>query len=226
MTVLIHKTPPFFAKCLLLPSQPEFLLLLLCILLVCRQGELAYKTLLFVACCVVVNVALKVTFQVPSHMTHAKGHFAFPSGHMQFSTVFYGWITYYLHKNSFQQRKSAGHAWGAIDNLKIYLLYSLLMLVLSSVGYGLVIAGYHSAIDVVGGWVVGTLLVSSFGWIEIKIPRYVPLLVACIVTICMVYIPFQYLPVPKHAWRSYQIVIMLSVLFYIPYRRLFCQKQR
>lgn len=215
--MLIHKIPPFFVKCLLLPCQAESLIVvLLLLLLVCRKGKLAFKTLLFVAFCVVVNVALKFTFQVPSHLTTAKGIFAFPSGHMQFSTVFYGWIAYHFHKYSGYSKDSKDsfeRVQGPIENFKIYLIYTFLMLILLSVGSGLVIAGYHSTIDVIGGWMVGTLLVISLGLIEITMPRYMPILVAIIATACMIYIPFQYAPIPHHAWWTYQITMLLSVLW-------------
>lgn len=212
--MIIHKAPAFLAKYMLVPSQPECLLFILFFLVVCRKCELAFKTLLFVAFCIVVNAALKVTFQVPSYATSAKGHFAFPSGHMQFSTVFYGWIIYHLRHDVLRRRIHGNKNENTeckIDSFKTYLLYSLLMLILFIVGYGLVLAEYHSMDDVIAGWIVGTLLVCFIGAIELVIPRYVPIFVTSIASACMIYIPFQYAPIPEHAWWAYGIVLLLSL---------------
>ena len=51
-----------------------------------------FRHLAYLACLsIIVNVALKGTFKVPLPPELHVGY-AFPSGHMQFATVFYGWI--------------------------------------------------------------------------------------------------------------------------------------
>ena len=219
--MLIHTPIPFFVQCLLLPCQAECLFSLLFLLCIFRKTPLAYNTLLFAAFCIVVNVALKVTWQIPAHTTTTKGNFAFPSGHMQYSTVFYGWITYHLHTDRWERLKKLGQFSSSTSPLAIYLLYTGLMLIFFCIGYGLVAAGYHSIIDVVGGWVVGTVLVASLGWIEITMPRYVPLLIGCLASACMLYIHYRYTPIRPHAWWSYATTMLLCVL-YIPYHRRAC----
>src|SRR6476620_614074 len=71
----------------------------------------------------IVNVALKWTFQVALAPSIGNPHgYAFPSGHMQSSTVFYGWLDY------------------KIDN-KVFRIAALAVIL--GVGFALMHFGYH-----------------------------------------------------------------------------------
>ena len=175
---------------LLLPSQFPLILALLMIIFVVVDRQIAYQTLLLVALCLIVNVALKVTFQVPLAASIGKKGFAFPSGHMQFSTVFYGWLAYQI-----------ANQW----------LRLVIGLVLIGVGYGLVAAGYHTVADVLGGAVVGGLLVVGFAGLLKKFPEQTFWMIVSLASVLMIYIPIRHTPIPVHAWGA-AAVIFIAVI--------------
>jgi undecaprenyl-diphosphatase len=89
---------------------------------------------------IVINWALKVTFQISVDPDKGKGLFLFPSGHMQTSCVFYGWL------------------WCAYPHLFARTLNAA---VLCGIGTSLVYFGYHSTFDVFGGLFFGFILIMS-----------------------------------------------------------------
>ena len=105
---------------------------IICLLIL---GYLLNKNLLFFqAACIalisiVVNIALKHTFQIPLSPALHKTGFAFPSGHMQLASVLYGWIAL---------------------STRSYALKILILGLLTGIGFGLVHCGYHSWFDVLG----------------------------------------------------------------------------
>lgn len=102
------------------------------------------------------NALLKSLFLVPLNPALGKEGFAFPSGHMQVSVVFYGWLFW------------AYPYWG---------LRGVILLILSGVGYGLIQQGYHTITDIVGAVIVGVVTlygvakITSFSFIQKKSAR-------------------------------------------------------
>jgi hypothetical protein len=89
-----------------------------------------------------VNVALKGTFKIPLNALLHEGY-AFPSGHMQVTTVFYGWLA--LHVPSWAFR-------------------ALMLGVCLGQGFGLIHYQYHNLEDVIGGFCVALLLIALYRW--------------------------------------------------------------
>lgn len=107
-----------------------------------RQGSVFWgHTCLLVLFTLIFNVFLKSLFLVPLNPALGIKGFAFPSGHMQVSTVLYGML--------FQAYPHP-------------LLRKILLIILSGIGYGLVQQGYHTLTDVVGAIAFAILTLYAF----------------------------------------------------------------
>ncbi len=108
-----------------------------------------------------VNNLLKSYFQVPlsSHLNSLA--YAFPSGHMQSSTVLYGWL---------------------ILNFKQSWFRFLLLLIIAGIGFSLIQQRYHDFYDVLGGIFSAASLILVFYFVVNKIlPKRVPALLGIII---------------------------------------------
>jgi membrane-associated phospholipid phosphatase len=85
-----------------------------------------------------INKVLKSLFAVPLLPTVPHDGFAFPSGHTQSLTVFWGWLLL----NFFSPYR---------------LVYALMFL--SANAWAMVLKGYHTPFDIMGGLVAGTALI-------------------------------------------------------------------
>jgi len=166
-------------------SQPTLLVFFILSLFMIAGRKVAIQTILLMALCLIINVALKVTFQIPLMPHLGKMGFSLPSGHAQYTTVFYLWMAY-----QFRSR------WISL----------LAIPIIASVGYGLVAAGYHILHDVIWGQVTGVLLVLGYIGLVNYDARRIPLMVLLLSSMLMIYIPLQYLPVPLHALIAYGII--------------------
>lgn len=86
------------------------------------------------------NSFLKGLFQVPLHPAIGAGY-AFPSGHMQASFVFYGWI--FLH-------------------FKSILLRRVIPFIIVAIGYSLIYQGYHTFADVIAAIGFGVITLAIY----------------------------------------------------------------
>jgi undecaprenyl-diphosphatase len=93
------------------------------------------------------NTLLKYLFHVPL-MSHLGKGFAFPSGHMQASFAFYGWL---------------------IISYRNFLLRSLLSIILMGIGFSLIYFHYHILIDILGALGFGSLVLIMY-YYAAKIP--------------------------------------------------------
>ncbi|KTC72477.1 PAP2 superfamily protein [Legionella birminghamensis] len=148
---------------------------------------LFFQTACLTAFDIVVNVALKGTFKVPLAAWLGKGY-AFPSGHMQLSTVFYLWLAWHTPRLS---------------------LRLLVAGILSAIGAGLIHYGYHNFYDVLGGLLFGGILVSLYWYISLKYAVYMPWILALAATLLMVYNGLQYTPIPRYCWVGYYCLLGL-----------------
>lgn len=90
---------------------------------------------------IMLNIILKWTFQVPLAPGINPNTYAFPSGHMQMSVVFYGGLLLHFYRPIFG------------------LAYALL---LGSISFMLVQQGYHSIFEIIGAVFVGTLMLGAY----------------------------------------------------------------
>ncbi|MEC8306796.1 MAG: phosphatase PAP2 family protein [Chlamydiota bacterium] len=101
-----------------------------------RSPPLGFRLIALFTWTMLFNHALKISFQVPlfPHIPHPG--FAFPSGHMQISSLFYGFILIYTPS-----------------------LYgrAALLLLISAIGGSLVLCGYHSPGDVIAALAIATM---------------------------------------------------------------------
>ena len=98
----------------------------------------AFYLLLFT---MIFNSLLKSIFQIPLSASLGKEGFAFPSGHMQVSCVFYGWLMM------------------AFPSLSLRILLCFL---LTGIGWALVHFGYHNWLDVLGALGFGFLTLTGY----------------------------------------------------------------
>lgn len=141
---------------------------------------------------IIVNVALKVTFKVPLPEFLHKDWFAFPSGHMQASTVVYLWIAKQL-----QNR---------IVNAVVYLLLTL-------IGYALVHFGFHNVIDIVAGFLVAVVLIYSAQKLVNHDLQNILNGLLIISTILVLYSFFRFPKPLPHSWSVYLLLLVIRVLY-------------
>jgi undecaprenyl-diphosphatase len=152
------------------------------------------KPLFYHTCCLMffsmlINVALKSTFQVPLHPSIHHAGFAFPSGHMQLATVVYGWLAWH-YTNTY--------------------LRMCVAIILAGVGFGLVHFDYHTVTDVLGGAFFASLLIAFYALLKNKYSSKLPWFLGVIATLAMPYIAWQAF-IPRHAWFAYCAVLVLTL---------------
>ncbi len=101
------------------------------------QKEIFYHAVILIFTSIVINVALKISFQVPLAEHLGKHWFAFPSGHMQIGIVIYGWLALQFQSSWFR---------------------ILVLCILSGLASSLVYAGFHDWYHVLGGIVSGSII--------------------------------------------------------------------
>lgn len=181
--VLLSKLAAFF----LLFDQMPFILSLLLLGFTFGNRSLFYHASCVMFISMILNVALKVTFQVPlSPSLHQIG-FAFPSGHMQLATVLYGWIA--LQSNSrFVQLLTIG--------------------LLAGVAFGIVHFGYHTWFDILGAIFFAGLTLGLYQILLTYKKTYIFLGAFTTASLAMLYIAYRY-TIPLHAWMAYCMLILL-----------------
>jgi len=162
------------------------------------------KNIFYHALCImffssIINIALKVTFQVPLAPFLNKTGFAFPSGHMQLAMVVYGWLAL----------KTANSS-----------LRALISFVLLGIGFGLVHFGYHTVFDVFGGVFFASLLITFYALMQYEHKKLLPWCLTSISSLAMLYIAWRSV-IPSHTWVAYFGVLTLisTELFYKKFKR-------
>lgn len=134
------------------------------------------------------NSALKITFQIPLPPSLCKEGFSFPSGHMQSSTVLYGWFAYKI-KNS--------------------ILRGLILFLLIGIMVSLVYCGYHNYQDIGAALMCGLLLLILYKKISPK-KTTLPWILGGISTLLIFYISLRG-PILAHVWMAYYGLIGFMV---------------
>jgi len=170
-------------------SHIEIILPMLVLGFIFFKLPLVYHTCCLMFFSMIINVALKSTFQVPLHPSIHHAGFAFPSGHMQLATVVYGWL--------------------ALNYANTYLRI-FIGIILVGVGFGLVHFDYHTLVDVVGGAFFASLLITIYALLKNKYPSMLSWFLGVIATLAMPYIAWQ-ASIPAHAWIAYCAVLVLTL---------------
>lgn len=167
-------------------SNRPIVLLLLIFMGVLLQKELAYQALCLITITIILNVALKGIFQVPLPRTldSATGY-AFPSGHMMVSTVFYIWLALYT---------------------PYWSLRILMGIILIGIGASLIYFNFHTIIDVLGGVSFGLLVIVIFIYILLKEKNWSPIFLLICSSVLMLFNWIVYSIVPIDSWRAYSIL--------------------
>lgn len=162
------------------------------------KRSIFYNAICLLLISMIVNVVLKMSFQIPLSPLLGKEGFAFPSGHMQSSCVFYGWLAFTMKKRS----------------IRIFI-----SLLLGGIGLSLVYFGYHTYGDILGALFFALLLGMVYILGLSKISLILPWVIAGITSFLMVYIYIFY-KIENDLWMAYYALLgfMLS-------EKLFGQKQ-
>ena len=132
------------------------------------------------------NLALKITFQVPLAPSLGKEGFAFPSRHMQTSIVLYGWLLKSVNKRS----------------IKV-----VITILLIGISIGLVHLGYHNYFDVLAAVFLGLLLIFIYSWfLKTFKESILSMIVLLFNTLLMAYIVLLY-EIKEYSWLAYYSLI-------------------
>ena len=132
------------------------------------------------------NLALKITFQVPLAPSLGKEGFAFPSRHMQSSIVLYGWLLKSVNKRS----------------IKV-----VITILLIGISIGLVHLGYHNYFDVLAAVFLGLLLIFIYSWfLKTFKESILSMIVLLFNTLLMAYIVLLY-EIKEYSWLAYYSLI-------------------
>jgi membrane-associated phospholipid phosphatase len=157
--------------------------------LIFLNKNLFYHALCIMLFSLVINIALKVTFQVPLAPFLNKAGFAFPSGHMQLATIVYGWFAL------------------KIPSTRLRVLIGLILV---GVGFGLVYFGYHTVVDVLGGVFFASLLITFYAFMQFEHNKVLPWILITTSSLAMVYIAWRSTIFP-HAWVAYCSLLVLII---------------
>lgn len=168
------------------------IVLALILLLSCFMNK-KFITATFYLCAtsLVLNVALKGAFKIPLSPSNPVPY-AFPSGHMQFASAFYLWITLTVP----------------------WIMKILISCLLTGIGFSILYFKYHHLADIIAGLMTALLLVIIFYFHYAS--RLTDIVKASIVlsanTMIMIWNTFLYSTIPSHAWIAYGFMIVLFAL--------------
>jgi len=182
-----HQAIDVVARFFLSFSHFIFIVPMLALGFVFLNKKLFYDALCVMLFSLIINVALKATFQVPLAPFLHKTGFAFPSGHMQLATIVYGWFAF---------------------NISSTRLRILISIVLMGIGFGLVHFGYHTIFDVLGGIFFASALITFYAFIQREQRVMLPWILSIISSLTMLYIAWRGTIFP-HTWVAYCSLLAL-----------------
>lgn len=171
----------------LIPSQFEFTLVLMALgrWKLSRDNFATVCWILLVSN--ILNISLKNYFQVPLLSTVHHSGYAFPSGHMQMSTVFYSTLCLFYRNR-----------W----------MIAISLILAPIIGYGLVYFHYHTFTDVIGGLGFGLFFAGSMTLMH----RYFPLAMRLATFALATLIMGLSQDMPSYAWLYYHMLWLLAVI--------------
>ncbi|WED43075.1 phosphatase PAP2 family protein [Legionella cardiaca] len=156
--------------------------------LICLDRSMFNNAAYLVLISILINVALKVSFQIPLPASVAKNWFAFPSGHMQMAAVFYGWLACRIN-----------FLWFRI----------LVTVILFGIGFSLIHLGYHNVCDVIGALFFALLIVTGYQRLLSKTPQNLIWILLSTAICLLVYIQLVYAKIPTHAKVAFYALLIL-----------------
>lgn len=173
-------------------SDRPVILILIIIMGVLLKKELAYQTICLITITIIINVALKGLFHIPLPKPNINPvGFAFPSGHMMVSTVFYAWLALYT---------------------PYWSLRILMGLIVFGIGISLIHYDFHTIWDVLGGLGFGFLVLIGFLYVLIKEKNWSAIFLLVLASVLMLFNWIRYPVVPIDSWRAYCIISVLIIL--------------
>lgn len=131
---------------------------------------------------ILINVALKVSFQIPLPSHLAKNWFAFPSGHMQMATVFYGWLAYRVPSTWFRMS---------------------MMGLLLGIGFSLIYFDYHTSYDVIAAFFAALFIIAAYQLLLSRASKISSIILAILALGLLLYIELMYQQIPSHSWMAF-----------------------
>lgn len=151
-----------------------------------------FRNAIYLGCIsIIINVALKGTFKVPLPPELHAGY-AFPSGHMQFATAFYGWLYH-----QFNQR----------------LLRAAIVGLLICLAINMILHNYHTVIELLAGLLTGIMLIQGFIVAKKHYGHKLPMVLLTLASLVMAYNWVIYYTVPAHTWYAYLMLTFLVICF-------------
>ncbi|CDZ75981.1 PAP2 superfamily protein [Legionella massiliensis] len=170
------------ARIFLLFSSDLIIIPLVVIGLIWLNRETFYHATCLILFSMLVNVALKNTFQIPLSPALGKIGYAFPSGHMQFVTVLYAWLAL---------------------RVKNFWLTMAIVIVLIGVALSLIHFGYHNLYDVVAAVFFAVILIGLYYLADLRWQDSVPWLILLFASLLLIYIVLTSEQIAAHVWMAY-----------------------
>lgn len=178
------------ARGFLLFSNTLIILPVLIIGLIWLNRETFYQATCLLLFSMLVNVALKNTFQIPLSPALHKVGYAFPSGHMQLVTVLYGWLAL---------------------RMKNYGLCAAVAVLLIGIACSLIHFGYHNIYDVLAAVICAFFLIGLYSFALGKWPKQLPWLLLVLASLLQTYIFLLSGEIAAYVWMAYYALCGLIV---------------
>ncbi|MBA3537088.1 MAG: phosphatase PAP2 family protein [Tatlockia sp.] len=170
----------YLAKGFLYFDNAGFIFPLMIIGFIWFDRKMFYHAISLILLCILVNIALKISFQVPlSPSLHQVG-FAFPSGHMQLATTLYLWFALQVKNKWFR---------------------AAILILLSGIGWGTIYFGYHDVFDIMGAVLFALLLLFFYCYVDLKWPEKLPCMLLILATLLLIYINIR-MPM-ANVWKGF-----------------------
>ena len=178
-----------FAQFFLYFTDAPWLICLLGCGLIFGDRTLFYHATCLMLISILLNIALKYTFQMSLSPTLHKAGFTFPSGHMQLATVLYGWFAL---------------------QTKHHALHLMIACLLAGIGFGLVHFNYHTWFDVFGALFFASIILAAYHMLLTKYFVCFTRIQLVTAILAMMYITSRG-TIPHHAWVAFST--LLSLIF-------------
>lgn len=174
--------PDYIARSFLFFSSDLFIIPLIIIGFIGFNRSIFFHAACLVLLSMLLNVALKNTFQIPLAPALGKVGYAFPSGHMQLVTVLYCWLALRLRKIG---------------------LFFIIIPLLVSIGLSLIHFGYHDFYDVCAGVFFALLLITVYSLAYLKWPIILPVSNLVAASLLFFYIGMRSTQIAAYVWMAY-----------------------
>ena len=182
-----------FARLCLIFSNTYLLIAIMILGLLTKKRQEVYWGIMCLCLSIMINYALKVTFKVPLLF---KVGYAFPSGHMQLVTFFYGWLAL----------------------IGLFRMQYWVWFIGLAQAYGQIYFHYHNGLETFSGFAEGVLLLSIFYSLYFNQFKYLVLLLLSFAGLLLMYIFFRVGAVPNYV--SFACVAFVSlILFYQRFKK-------